>query len=160
MNDDTVVCSLFDSDPDIIGEMAFLLDKQKLGLKGWADLAAKLSVSRTTFMSFETCSTDNPTEQLFDILKVHFPRLTVGKLIDHLDAINRRDVILAIKKSTKGLFLSFIFPICVIIIENHLMTGPLGNSEFCFPQTSVILGRFSGNKIHCSPRDQSLSVEY
>ena len=34
-------------------------------------------------------------------------------------------------------------------IANHLMTGPLGKSEFCFP--------FSGNKIHCSQRDQSLS---
>ena len=34
----------------------------------------------------------------------------------------------------------------------HLMTGPLGNSEFCFPRL-----RFSGNKIHCSPRNQSLS---
>ena len=33
------------------------------------------------------------------------------------------------------------------------MTGPLGNSKFCFP-------RISGNKIHCSPRDQSLSVNY
>lgn len=101
LNDDTLVCSLFDSDPDIIGDMAFLLDKQKLGLKDWADLAAKLGVARTTFTSFETCSTDNPTEQLFDILKVRFPRLTVGKLIEHLDAINRRDVILAIEKSTK-----------------------------------------------------------
>ena len=103
LNDDTLVCSLFDSNPDIIGEMAFLLDKQKSGLKDWADLAAKLGVARTTFTSFESCSTDNPTEQLFDILKVRFPKLTVGKLIGHLDAINRRDVIVAIKKSTKGL---------------------------------------------------------
>ena len=47
------------------------------------------------------------------------------------------------------------------------MTGPLGNSEFCFPRISMfpstssreILG-FSGNKIHCSPRDQFLSVKY
>ena len=42
-------------------------------------------------------------------------------------------------------------------ITNHLMTGPLGNSEFCFPRISM---KFSGNKIHCSPRDQSLSVYY
>lgn len=97
-----MVCSLFDSDPDIIGEMAFLLDKQKLGLKDWSDLAAKLGVTRTTFTSFETCSTVNPTEELFEILKVRFPRLTVGKLIDHLDAIRRRDVITAIRKSTNG----------------------------------------------------------
>ena len=33
------------------------------------------------------------------------------------------------------------------------MTGPEGNSEFCFPRIS----RFEGNKIHCPPRDQSLS---
>ena len=50
-------------------------------------------------------------------------------------------------------------------ITNHLMTGPLGNSEFCFPWISMFPStssretlRFSGNKIHCSPRDQSLSV--
>ena len=47
-------------------------------------------------------------------------------------------------------------------ITNHLMTGPLGNSEFCFPRISMFPStssretlRFSGNKIHCSPRDQS-----
>ena len=52
-------------------------------------------------------------------------------------------------------------------ITNHLMNGPLRNSEFCFPQISMFPStlcwetlRFSGNKIHCSPRDQSLSVYY
>ena len=46
----------------------------------------------------------------------------------------------------------------------HLMTGPEGNSEFCFPRISMFpetklreTFRFEGNKIHCSPRDQSLS---
>ena len=45
----------------------------------------------------------------------------------------------------------------------HLMTGPEGNSEFCFPRISMFPEtksretlRFEGNKIHCSPRDQSL----
>ena len=44
------------------------------------------------------------------------------------------------------------------------MTGPEGNSEFCFPRISMFPEtksrgtlRFQGNKIHCSPRDQSLS---
>ena len=44
------------------------------------------------------------------------------------------------------------------------MTGPEGNSEFCFPRISMFPEtksretlRFEGNKIHCSPRDQSLS---
>ena len=51
-------------------------------------------------------------------------------------------------------------------ITNHLMTGPLGNSEFCFPRISMFPStssretlRFSGKKTHCSPRDQSLSVK-
>ena len=58
-----------------------------------------------------------------------------------------------------------VWPICFAIITNHIMTGPLGNSEFCYPQISMFSPtssqetlRFSGNKIHCSPRDQSLSV--
>ena len=44
------------------------------------------------------------------------------------------------------------------------MTGPKGNSEFCFPRISMFPEtksretlRFEGNKMHCSPRDQSLS---
>ena len=48
--------------------------------------------------------------------------------------------------------------------NKHLMTGPEGNSEFCFPRISMFPStssretlRFEGNKIHCSPRDQSLS---
>ena len=46
----------------------------------------------------------------------------------------------------------------------HLMTGPEANSEFSFPRISMFPEtksretlRFMGNKIHCSPRDQSLS---
>ena len=45
-------------------------------------------------------------------------------------------------------------------ITNHLMTGPLWNSEFCFPRISMFPEtksretlRFEGNKIHCSTRD-------
>ena len=48
--------------------------------------------------------------------------------------------------------------------NKHLMTGPEGNSEFCFLRISMFPEtksretlRFEGNKIHCSPRDQSLS---
>ena len=51
-------------------------------------------------------------------------------------------------------------------ITNHLMTGPFGNSEFCFPRISMFPSissqetlRFSRNKIHCSPWDQSSSVK-
>ena len=51
-------------------------------------------------------------------------------------------------------------------ITNYLMTGSLGNNKFCFPRIPMFpstssreTSRFSGNKIHCSPRDQSLSVK-
>ena len=48
--------------------------------------------------------------------------------------------------------------------NKHLVTGPEGNSEFCFPRISMFPEtksretlRLEGNKIHCFPRDQSLS---
>ena len=48
--------------------------------------------------------------------------------------------------------------------NKHLMTGPEGNSEFCFPRNSLFPKtksretlRFEGNKVHCSPSDQLLS---
>ena len=53
----------------------------------------------------------------------------------------------------------------VIKVNNkHLMTGPEGNSEFCFLRISMFPEtksretlRFEENKIHCFPRDQSSS---
>ena len=52
-----------------------------------------------------------------------------------------------------------------IFVIKHLMTGPKGNSEFCFPETlNVPRGEAEGNieveenKTHCFPRGQSLSV--
>ena len=50
-----------------------------------------------------------------------------------------------------------------IIITNYLMTGPLGNSEFCFPLISMFPltnSEILGKQIHCSPQDRSLSVNY
>ena len=48
--------------------------------------------------------------------------------------------------------------------NKHLMIGPEGNSEFCFPRISMFPStsfretlRFSGNKIHCFLWDQLLS---
>ena len=60
----------------------------------------------------------------------------------------------------------FFFVLCCYI-TNHLMTGPKWNSKFCFPRISMFPSTlswetliFSGNKIHCSLRDQSLTVKY
>ena len=53
------------------------------------------------------------------------------------------------------------FFLCVCChITNHVMTDPSGKQWilFCFPRISVSLDFFSGNKIHCFPRNQSLSV--
>ena len=51
-------------------------------------------------------------------------------------------------------------------VTNRLLTGPLGNSGFCFLRISMFPEMksretlsFSGNKILCSPRDQSLGVK-
>ena len=74
------------------------------------------------------------------------------------------DVVAGISVCFSNLLL---FYFAIYIVTNHLMTGPLGNREFCFPQISMFPStsswdtvRFSGNKIHCSPWDQSLSVNY
>ena len=63
-------------------------------------------------------------------------------------------------------FSNFAFVLFCYITNHFKMTGPLGNSEFCFPRISMFpltssweTLRFSGNEIHCSPRDQSLSVK-
>ena len=42
---------------------------------------------------------------------------------------------------------------------NHLITGPLGIVNFVSLEISIFPLRFSRNKIHCSPREQSLSVK-
>ena len=45
-------------------------------------------------------------------------------------------------------------------VMEHLMTGPEGNSEFCFPEALYASGNIEveGNKNHCFPRHQSLVV--
>ena len=68
-----------------------------------------------------------------------------------------------------GWNLSAVFKFCfsfVLLYNKSLNDWSLGNSEFCFPRISMFPStssretmRFSGNKIHCSPRDQSLSVK-
>lgn len=96
------MCSLFDSHPDIIGEIAFLLDVQKAGLKNWSHLATKLEIPRTDFKSFENFIADNPAEGLFELISVWFPLSTTGELIGHLQALKRFDVINAINESAEG----------------------------------------------------------
>ena len=59
--------------------------------------------------------------------------------------------------------LSAVFKFCfcfVLLYNKSLNDWSLGEQWILFPSTlSRETLRFSGNKIHCSPRDQSLSVE-
>ena len=59
-------------------------------------------------------------------------------------------------QESQHVFSKFAF-VLFCYITNHLMTPPLGNSEFCFPRISMFpltssreALRFCGNKIHCS----------
>ena len=54
-------------------------------------------------------------------------------------------------------FLNFLF-FC-LLYSKSLNDWSLGKQWILFPSPQESL-RFSGNKIHCSPRDQSLSVNY
>ena len=72
-----------------------------------------------------------------------------------------------IESNKEGKFLKKLWCCIGGVSIKHLMTGPEGNSEFCFPRISMFPEtksretlRFEGNKIHCSPRDQSLSDCY
>ena len=63
------------------------------------------------------------------------------------------DVVAGILRFSKFALVVFCY------MTNHLMTGPLGSSEFCVTRISMLLStlsretlRFSGNKIHGSPR--------
>ena len=63
-------------------------------------------------------------------------------------------------------FSKFVF--CFVLLYNKSLNDwSLGEQEFCFPRISMFpstsswkMLRFLGNKIHCSPRDQSLSVKW
>jgi len=104
LNDETLMSSLFDSYPDVTGKMAFLLDRQKVGLKNWYHLAVKLKIPRNTIKTFGTSNSENPTKRLFEILKVHkrnFTQMPIVELISRLENMERRDVINVIHKSTK-----------------------------------------------------------
>ncbi|KAL9989497.1 hypothetical protein ACROYT_G004056 [Oculina patagonica] len=76
--DETQVGSLFGSHPDVIGQMAFLLDKETLGRRNWKQLADAFGVPRSESQNFGDSIEENPTEKLFKYLKVKQPHLTIG----------------------------------------------------------------------------------
>ena len=104
-DDETEVRSLYESYPNVIDEMAFMLDKEKGGVKNWKQLADWFKVPRSSSETFGDSTDDNPAENLLEWLRVKNPRLTVGDLKWHLEELKMTEVLEVIKKSTKGWFL-------------------------------------------------------
>ena len=77
-----------------------------------------------------------------------------------------REMLTAVACDGWNLSAVFKFCLCFVLLYNKSLNDwSLGNSEFCFPRISMFPStssretlRFLGNKIHFSPRDQSLSV--
>jgi len=97
------VGSLFDSRPQVISNMAFLLDKeQKPGKRNWKHLADMFGVPRNESESFGESIDENPTERLFEYLCVKRPRLTAGNVKEHLKILKMQDVLDVLAESKKG----------------------------------------------------------
>lgn len=96
--------SLFDSHPQVIANMAFLLDKEeKPGKRNWKHLADMYGVPRSESESFGESMDENPTERLFEYLRVKKPRLTTGEVKRHLKILKMQDVLDVLAESKKGL---------------------------------------------------------
>ena len=76
-----------------------------------------------------------------------------------------REMLTTVARDRWNLSAVFKFCFCFVLLYNKSLNDWSRNSEYCFPRISMFpstssreILRFSGNKIHCSPRDQSLSV--
>lgn len=106
VTDETQVGSLFDSHPIVIGKMAFLLDKETKGKMNWKQLADEFEVPRSESETFGDSIDDNPAKELFEYLNATQPRLTIGKVKEHLNQkdFKMKDVLDVITESKKGWF--------------------------------------------------------
>ena len=94
--------NVYDSNPDIIGELCQLLDKKQRGVKNWKELANLLEVSRKEFKHFESSLQGNPSKQLIEYICSRQPHFTVGDFKDHLTKIKRKDALSVLNSSKKG----------------------------------------------------------
>ena len=83
-----------------------------------------------------------------------------------LTAVARDQSVQLMSLESQSVFQTLRFCNLFCYITNHLMTGPKGNSEFCFPRISMFPSsrttsrktlRFERNEIHCSPREPNPS---
>lgn len=95
--------SLFDSHPQVIGEMAFLLDKEeKPGKRNWKHLADMFGVARSESQNFGESIDENPTKDLLEYLHITKPRLTIGEVKLHLKNLKMEDVLEVLAQSKTG----------------------------------------------------------
>lgn len=95
--------SLFDSHPQVIGEMAFLLDKEeKPGKRNWKHLADMFGVPRSESQNFGESIDENPTKYLLEYLNSTIPGLTIGEVKLHLKNLKMEDVLEVLAQSKKG----------------------------------------------------------
>ena len=103
--------SLFDSDPEVIAKMAFLLDKEeKPGKRNWKHLADMFGVPRSESENFGESIEENPTQQLFEWLHVKRPCLTIGEVKEHLKILKMPDVLEVLAESKEGWFFVLLPP--------------------------------------------------
>lgn len=92
-------------DKDVSYNLALRLDRRHPVIKNWEHLACAepLNVPPDMRLNFKLNSKYSPTEQLFNLLEICRPALTVADLISALQSISRNDVVHIIKKVLPGI---------------------------------------------------------
>ena len=92
-------------DKDLCHDLALRLDRRHPVTKNWEHLACAepLNVPPDVRLKFKLNSKYSPTEQLFSLLEIRHPTLTVDKLVSALQSIKRNDVVDIITKVVSGI---------------------------------------------------------
>ena len=115
--------SLFDSHPQVIAKMAFLLDKEeKPGRRNWKQLADMFDVPRSDSQNFGESLDENPTERLFEYLCSTRPRLTIGEVKEQLKILEMQVVLDVLAESKKGWF--FVLFLSLLVIHKTSALNP------------------------------------
>ena len=76
----------------LLHEIALDLDGSSQTLSKWYALALKLGVPRYTCWTFERRLTEDPTSMMFRYLAVACPQKTLSSLMEALESIKRKDL--------------------------------------------------------------------
>ena len=89
----------------LLDEIALALDGTSPVLANWYNLAIKLGVPREACWEFERCSTQNPTNQLFQHLETTRPLMTLKELKEALKSTERKDLLETLEnQNMEGMF--------------------------------------------------------